>query len=180
MVDSTYGWNIISDDLFSSKFMEKLKLYMFATEQHVLDITWNFRQFWFKCIPLLILVYCNSRIVWILTRRIDSNLDNSGNSENKLSRKFLLARTNTIKSFLLVAIFFIICWTCEEIYYLMYNLGYEANWNGNYFNFCLIMVFLNSTVNPFIYLSKYQDYQVALKYLFKTKGESNDISYITC
>ena len=92
-------------------------------------------------LPLFILVYCNSRIVWILTRRIDSNLDNSENSENKLSRKFLLARTNTIKSFLLVAIFFIICWTCEEIYYLIYNIGYDANWNGTYFNFVSLWYF---------------------------------------
>ena len=127
-------------------------------------------------LPLFILVYCNGRIIWILTRRLDSNLENLGSSENKISRKFLLARTNTIKSFLLVGIFFIICWTCEEIFYLMYNLGYEVNWNSTYFNFCLLMVFLNSTVNPFIYLLKYQDYQVALKYLFgcKTKRESEE------
>ena len=127
-------------------------------------------------LPLSILVYCNGRIVWILTRRIDSNLENSEISENKLSKKFLLARTNTIKSFLLVSIFFIICWTNDEVYYLMYNLGYEANWNGTYYNFCLIMVFLNSTVNPFIYLLKYQDYKTALKYLFgyKAKRKSED------
>ena len=38
MVDSTYGWNIISDDyFFSSKFMDKLKMLMFGTEEHFLD-----------------------------------------------------------------------------------------------------------------------------------------------
>ena len=37
MVDSTYGWNIISDDYFFLNFMDKLKMYMFATEQHVLE-----------------------------------------------------------------------------------------------------------------------------------------------
>ena len=87
-----------------------------------------------------------------------------------------MARTNTIKSFLLVGIVFIVCWTNEEVFYLMYNLGQEVDWNGTYYNFCVIMVFPNSTVNPFIYLCKYQDYQVALKYLlcYKTKGESED------
>ena len=127
-------------------------------------------------LPLFILVYCNGRIVWTLTRRIDSNLENSESNENIMSRKFLLARTNIIKSFLLVSIFFVICWTNEEIYYLMYNLGYDANWNSTYFKFCILMVFLNSTLNPFIYLFKYHDYQVALKCLFgcKAKGESED------
>ena len=56
--------------------------------------------------PLIILVYCNGRIVWVLTRRIDSNIDNLSSNENQLNSKFLLARTNTIKTFLLVGIFF--------------------------------------------------------------------------
>ena len=102
-----------------------------------------------------------------LTRRIDSSLDNSerNNSSNNLeiNNTFLLARANTIKTFLMVGISFFICWVNDEVYYLMYNLGYDTDWNGIYFKFCVIMVFLNCTVNPFIYLIKYQDYQLALK-----------------
>ena len=53
--------------------------------------------------PLIILVYCYGRIVWVLTRRIDSSLDNSegNNSSNnlKINNTFLLARANTIKTF---------------------------------------------------------------------------------
>ena len=47
----------------------------------------------------------------------------------------------------------------------MYNLGYKADWNSTYFQFTVLMVFLNCTVNPFIYLIKYKDYQTALKKL---------------
>ena len=54
----------------------------------------------------------------------------------------------------------------------MYNLGYDANWNGTYFKFCVVMVFVNCTVNPFIYVFKYQDYQVALKQLFGSKTQN--------
>ena len=54
----------------------------------------------------------------------------------------------------------------------MYNLGYDANWNGTYYKFCQIMVFLNCTVNPFIYLFKYRDYQVALQDLLGCKVQS--------
>ena len=105
--------------------------------------------------PLGILIYCYGRIVWILTRKIDSNLDNKEKniSETKsvLSRRFLAERNNTVKTFLLVGVCFIICWVNDEVYYLMYNLGYDADWNGTYFKFCVIMVFLNCTVNPFVY-----------------------------
>ena len=133
-------------------------------------------------IPLLILVYCYGRIVWVLTRRIDSHLDNPDNasqsssstSVNKNNRdRFQLARTNTIKTFLLVGVCFIICYCNNQVYYLMYNLGYEVDWNGTYYHFTVLMVFLNCTVNPFIYLMKYRDYQVALKDLCGI-GKSNE------
>ena len=45
----------------------------------------------------------------------------------------------------------------------MYNSGYKVDWNGVYYKFTVLMVFLNSTVNPFIYLVKYKDYQMALR-----------------
>ena len=116
--------------------------------------------------PVIILVYCYGRIAWTLTRRIDSNLG-TGNTpsevENKLNSKFLKARNNTIKTVLLVGICFIVCWVNDEVYLLMYFLGYDVDWNGLYYKFCIIMVYINCTVNPFVYLIKYQDYQRALR-----------------
>ena len=105
------------------------------------------------------MIYCNGRIVWILTRRLDSSLDGIG----KVTNKFQLARTNTIKTLLLVGLCFFICWASNSVYYLMYNLGYDADWNSDFYKFTVVMVFLNCTVNPFIYLIKYQDFQNALK-----------------
>ena len=113
-------------------------------------------------IPCIILVYCYGRIVWILTRRIDTNLQENGLQ----TEKSLLARKNIIKTFLLVGLCFVICWSNNSFYYLMYNLGYKADWNSTYFHFTVLMIFLNCTVNPFIYLIKYKDYQTALRKLF--------------
>ena len=63
----------------------------------------------------------------------------------------------------------------------MYNLGYKANWNDTYSHFTVLMVFLNCTINPFIYLIKYRDYQEALRVLCgwqkqKDRNESNTYS----
>ena len=128
--------------------------------------------------PVIILVYCYGRIAWNLTRRIDSNLG-TGNTpsevKNKLNSKFLNARNNTIKTVLLVGICFIVCWGNDEIYYLMYNLGYDADWNGTYFKFCVAMIYLNCTVNPFVYLFSYQDYHRALReFCLKQKSARRD------
>lgn len=77
--------------------------------------------------------------------------------------KFQIARRNTIKTLLVVGLCFIICWSNNQIYYLMYNLGYDVDWNGFYYQFTMLMVFMNCIINPFIYLIKYEDYQKALK-----------------
>ena len=80
--------------------------------------------------------------------------------------KFQLARKNTIITLLIVGLCFIICWSQNQIEYLMYNLGYPIDFNNDYHNFTVLMVFINCTVNPFIYLIKYRDYQEALKKFF--------------
>ena len=130
-------------------------------------------------IPCVILIYCYGRIVWILTRRIDTNLQ--GNDTH--TGKFLLARKNTIKTFLLVGLCFVICWSNNSFYYLLFNLGYKADWNSTYFHFTVLMIFLNCTVNPFIYLIKYQDYQAALRKLFgcekKRRADYSDMKRST-
>ena len=57
--------------------------------------------------PLVILIYCYGRIIWVLTRRMDVNIGN--NEANQTVDTFQTARSNTIKTFLLIAICFIIC-----------------------------------------------------------------------
>ena len=69
--------------------------------------------------------------------------------------------SNIIKTLLIVVLFFFLCFASEETFYLLYNLGYEVNWDGVYYKFSVIMVFLNCTVNPFIYLFNYKDFQKA-------------------
>ena len=133
--------------------------------------------------PVVVLIICYGKIVWILTKRINTdsmeNISAMDNTEDFTVNtrvmspasdpgmgKFQLARRNTIKTVLIVGLCFIVCWSQNEIMYVMYNCGYDIDFNTVYFQFTVLMVFLNCTVNPFIYLIEYRDYQEALKYLF--------------
>ena len=142
-------------------------------------------------IPFLILIFCYGKIVWVLTRRINTDLikttsqctiDNSKNVINTTDTgrvKFQLARRNTIKTVLIFGLCFIICLSQYEITYFMYNCGYDLNYNSTYIQFTVLMVFLNCTVNPFIYLIKYKDYQEALRkcfYCTKVKEDDNNLN----
>ena len=145
--------------------------------------------------PVMVLIICHGKIVWVLTRRINTDLmknkSTTVNSDNICGPtvnartvtqvvdtgkdKFQLARRNTIKTLLIVGLCFIMCWSQNQIIYFMHNCGYKLNFNSTYFNFTILMVFINCTVNPFIYLIKYRDYQKALKIFFHcNKMQRND------
>ena len=148
-------------------------------------------------IPFFVLLVCYGKIVWVLTRRINTNimknkssLYNSESSSVVTVRakpdseladpgrdKFQLARKNTIKTLFIVGLCFIICWSQNQIIYFMYSCGYNVNFNSAYVQFTVVMVFLNCTVNPFIYLIKYRDFQEAWKqFFFCNKQHAVDIS----
>ena len=120
-------------------------------------------------IPLLILAYCYGKILWMLSRRINSNL-----TQTSVEDKFEVARKNTIKTFLLVGIFFVICWSSNQVNFLLFTLGRPTDWDTAFYKFTLLMIFLNCTVNPFIYLFEYRDYQQALKSCLGCKKQRDE------
>ena len=137
-------------------------------------------------IPVMVLIICYGQIIWVLTRRINTDLMKSkptaentdvpgANSNTAIPVKdtgkdmFQLARRNTIKTLLIVGLCFIICWAPNQIIYFMYNCGIHVNFNSPFHQFTVLMVFFNCTVNPFICLIKYRDYQEALKTFFHCK-----------
>ena len=109
-------------------------------------------------LPLVILIYCYGRILWIIKARIGSKMD----ADNKQAAKFELARNNVIKTLFIVVFFFFICSLGIEVIFILYSLGLEVDWNSGYYKFTVVMVFLNCTINPFIYLINYKDFQQAL------------------
>ena len=146
-------------------------------------------------IPVMVLIICYGQIIWVLTTRINTDLmknksqmDNSdnvcGQRDNTKAidlgkEKFQLARRNAIKTLLIVGLCFIICWSQNQIIHFMYNCGYDIQFNSIYFDFTILLFFINCTVNPFIYLIKYKDYQEALRTFFycdKNQGISNSLN----
>ena len=113
-------------------------------------------------VPLFILMYCYGKIIWVLSKRAESNLDTTDSQDDK----FQLAKKNTIKTFLIVSICFVLCWFNAQLAYLLYNLGFNISLAGTYNKVSTVIAFVNCTINPFIYLIKYRDYQVALKSFF--------------
>ena len=67
-------------------------------------------------IPLMILIYCYGRILWIIRARIETKMG----SQDTLTPKFELAKNNVIKTFFLVAFWFFFCYLGSEMYDLFF------------------------------------------------------------
>ena len=100
----------------------------------------------------------------VLRKRMTPNQLNT--TTNQMDT-YQMAVNNTVKTLVTVAVCFVICWSNDQVFYAMYNLGYPVDWNGTYYKFIILMVFLNSTINPLVYFIKYRDYQMALKFMFQ-------------
>ena len=74
-------------------------------------------------------------------------------------------KKNTLKTFLLIGLCFVLCWSGSQFNYLLYNIGYPADWNSTCFKVITLMAFGNCMINPFVYLVKYKDFQEGLIYL---------------
>ena len=121
-------------------------------------------------IPIIILVYCYGQIIWVLSKRAESNLDNTGDQGDK----FQLAKKNIIKTFLIVSIYFFPCWFNSQLAYLLYNLGFNISLADTYNSVSTVIALVNCTINPFIYLIKYRDPQMDLKSFFSCFFSKNN------
>ena len=132
-------------------------------------------------IPVLILIFVYSRIAWVLSRKLDNDIL-SGNRKSECNtvdsatdmrkKNYELARRNTIKTLTLVAVCFILCWTGQQVWLLLFNFGFQIDWDLPAYQFLVFMICVNCVINPFIYLIQYKEYQRALKVLLCERNKT--------
>ena len=104
-------------------------------------------------IPLGVIIFSYTKIILELRKRSKARVGNNNqDARNILTR----ANINVIKTLIVVAIFFVICWTPVSINYALYNLGLIDNFVNPTFD---AIVVLNLCVNPFIYCFTYERFQ---------------------
>lgn len=124
-------------------------------------------------IPLVVLIYCYTRMALVLRSRVQPKPDsergasaNGSSGKNVMSNNMSRARRNIIKTLAVVSFCFVVCWIWNQIFFLMYNLGYDADFTSTFYHFTVVAVFCNCCINPFIYAAKYEQFQDGLKKLF--------------
>ncbi len=108
-------------------------------------------------IPLGVIIFSYAKIILELRKRSRARAgDNNQDARNMLTR----ANINVIKTLLVVAIFFVICWTPSAVNNALYNLGLMTNFAVPILD---AIVVLNLCINPFIYCFTYERFQKQVK-----------------
>jgi len=92
----------------------------------------------------------------------------SATTAPKESASTARARHSIIKTLVLVTFGFVLCWSWNQIYFLMFQLGYtHVDFAGVFFNFTVVMVFVSCCINPIIYCVKFKQFQNGVKWVFR-------------
>ncbi|ESN96212.1 hypothetical protein HELRODRAFT_163252 [Helobdella robusta] len=76
------------------------------------------------------------------------------------------ARDSVFKTSALISLSFVVCWSWNQIYYFMFQLGVPGcNLTGPFYDFTVFMIFVNCIAYPIIFLVKYEPVQKNVKHL---------------
>ena len=128
-------------------------------------------------IPILLQIYLYGRIIYVLRHRSQtgpfvSTSNPTGHTDrgtqhdvNQTGFSWSRAQKNSLKTAAIVSICFVLCWTCDQVYFLMYFLQQDETYDVSLFSYLLLPVVANSCLNPFIYALQYESFQTAFRKL---------------
>lgn len=156
----TYGWAYaVPSSGMVGGFCEILSLWPSVFWQEFFGITNLVIQF---LLPLAVMAYYYIHMIAVLrgkTRVAPMHTAAAGNAHSAKSSK---AQRKILKMLLLISFCFVLCWSWNEILVALMSFGYSVELAGPFFEFTVIMVFLNCCCNPFIYAFKHEGIRTEL------------------
>ena len=126
-------------------------------------------------LPIFVLVYCYGRMAALIMskmKRVAATEEGQSSQQPKAKgADWSKAKRNVVHTLALVSLMFALCWSFNQIYYLMFNLGYEADFSSDFYNFTVLAIYFNSCVNPLVYIVKYDQFRVAALRFIRTRED---------
>ena len=134
-------------------------------------------------VPLAIIAYAYARMIKVIRGKIrpskqaappSASSGQQGDSAgSKREETMERVSRNILKTLALVSLCFILCWVWNQVYFLLFNLGFNIDLTNWFFEFTVYAAFVNCCTNPMVYLLKYNQFQrQLLKLLCGKKADS--------
>ena len=119
-------------------------------------------------VPFVISFICYAAMFRALSQ---STKFSGGDTQSGNLHKRRLSQINIFKTCLVVVIVFVICWSIPESALLLKSMDVYTTLNNTHFSLGRVAVILNSCLNPYIYVVRYDDFKVQLRSLLNiSKG----------
>ncbi len=116
--------------------------------------------------PVIIMVFVYVKIALSMRSRVrivSEVTENVSKANRDKAEKMAKVRYNIYKTMVTVSVCFLICWSPNEIWLLMYGYGYPLSFYSPYYYFSTLMVTINPIINPVVYIMQYEQFQTAVK-----------------
>lgn len=83
--------------------------------------------------------------------------------------EIMKSKRRTIRIVLMVLVTFLVCWTPNNIMYLLFQYGHVSDvaWSSDYYQFGIILGFSSSCINPFLYAFQSKQFRVHCGKVFR-------------
>ena len=107
-------------------------------------------------LPLALLVFFYGSVLIVVRRRSQVFLEHYANQDMStvLQTNAHRAQMNIISTMIIVSVAFAVCWFPSQIWYLFLIVQYNVPNNDTFYSVSLFLIFLNISLNPFIYATK--------------------------
>lgn len=122
-------------------------------------------------IPVLTMVFCYTRM--ILSLRSKVNTQPQSQAEERRARKMATVRRNLLKTLITVCAAFTFCLSFNQTFFMLVNFGVSLPFGTPFYHFTVYVQFLNSIINPVIYVLNYKEFQVSALRLFRCAGNGD-------
>ncbi len=137
-------------------------------------LIWGYADFLLSCAtPLLIFVFVYVGIYMAVRKSkmaVASSTSHASSvstvtavAEASQSKKVSKEEREVLKSLVIVSVVFAVCVTPVNLYYFLYNLGYNFNFTNSFYYFYLALAICNCATNPFVYMAKLKTLRSAIK-----------------
>lgn len=128
-------------------------------------------------LPVFVMFFAYVRMIIAIRRRssvlpcpaLDTSAPpaNAAQSAANLAkqRKNASIQRNIFKTMVIVTVCFVLCWSWNQVFILLYYLDYPLAFNSEFYRFSVFMVLLNCSCNPVIYTFSYEQFRRGLKAL---------------
>ena len=128
-------------------------------------------------IPLVIMIYCYTRMWFALKKSSDMITSMSTTKQEKGKQSSVhnlrVAQTSIFHTCLILVFIFITCWGTMESGLLLYLIGVYDNL-GLHYNIGRVLTIFNSCINPFVLVIRYDDFKSQLNVLMKHETRSEN------